>query len=38
MMKEKKWLRRDVLVKQWLGFVEEYWQRGARLLRIGHES
>jgi predicted TIM-barrel fold metal-dependent hydrolase len=31
---EKNWLRRDVLVKQRLGFEEAYWHRAATLLRL----
>jgi hypothetical protein len=32
-MKEKNWMRRDVLIKQRLGFDEAYWQRAAKVLR-----
>jgi predicted TIM-barrel fold metal-dependent hydrolase len=35
MWAEKNWMRRDVLIKQRLGFDEEYWQRAARVLRQG---
>jgi predicted TIM-barrel fold metal-dependent hydrolase len=31
---EPNWLRRDVLVKQGLGLGEDYWQRGATVLRL----
>jgi len=34
LMKEKNWMRRDMLIKQRFGFDEEYWQRAAKLLRI----
>lgn len=30
---EKNWMRRDVLIKQHLGFDEAYWHRAATLLR-----
>jgi predicted TIM-barrel fold metal-dependent hydrolase len=33
LLREKNWLRRDVLIKQRLGFGDDYWQRGATLLR-----
>jgi predicted TIM-barrel fold metal-dependent hydrolase len=32
--KEKNWMRRDVLAKRQLGLGEDYWQRGATLLRL----
>jgi predicted TIM-barrel fold metal-dependent hydrolase len=31
---ERNWMRRDVLVKQRLGFDDAYWQRAAALLRL----
>jgi len=31
---EKNWMRRDVKVKQGLGFDEAYWHRAAKLLRL----
>ena len=31
---ERNWLRRDVLVKQRLGFDDAYWRRAARVLRL----
>jgi predicted TIM-barrel fold metal-dependent hydrolase len=35
MMREKNWIRRDVLIKeQLLGAHDPYWQRGAKLLRL----
>jgi uncharacterized protein len=34
LMAEKNWLRRDVLIKQHLGFGRDYWERGAKLLRL----
>jgi predicted TIM-barrel fold metal-dependent hydrolase len=33
-MREKNWMRRDVLIKQRLGFDEEYWHRAAKVLGI----
>lgn len=35
LFREKNWMRRDVLVKQKLGFDEAYWHRAGDLLRIG---
>jgi predicted TIM-barrel fold metal-dependent hydrolase len=32
---ESNWMRRDVLIKQKLGFDEAYWHRAATVLRIG---
>ena len=34
LMKEKNWMRRDVLIKQRLGFDEEYWHRAGKVLRL----
>jgi predicted TIM-barrel fold metal-dependent hydrolase len=34
MWSEKNWLRRDVQIKQELGFDEAYWHRAASLLRL----
>jgi uncharacterized protein len=34
LMHEKNWLRRDVLIKQKLGFDRDYWERGAKVLRL----
>ena len=34
---EKNWLRRDVLIKQHLGFEDAYWHRAASLLRLPRE-
>ncbi|MBC7785149.1 MAG: amidohydrolase family protein [Burkholderiales bacterium] len=34
LMEEENWLRRDVLIKQAIGFDEAYWNRCATLLRI----
>ena len=34
-MKEKNWMRRDVLIKQRLGFDEAYWHRAGKLMRMG---
>lgn len=33
-MREPNWMRRDVLIKQWLGFDEAYWRRATELLRL----
>jgi predicted TIM-barrel fold metal-dependent hydrolase len=33
LLREKNWLRRDVRIKQQLGLGDDYWQRGATLLR-----
>ena len=38
LMKEKNWMRRDVLIKQRLGFDEAYWHRAAKLLRNVDDS
>ena len=35
MMSQENWLRRDVEIKQYLGFDRAYWTRAARLLAIG---
>jgi predicted TIM-barrel fold metal-dependent hydrolase len=35
LMHEKNWMRRDFLVKQQLGFDREYFERGAKVLRLG---
>jgi predicted TIM-barrel fold metal-dependent hydrolase len=34
LMTETNWMRRDVLIKQQLGFEEEYWQRAGKVLRL----
>jgi predicted TIM-barrel fold metal-dependent hydrolase len=34
LMHESNWIRRDLLVKQRLGFGREYWERGAKVLRL----
>lgn len=34
LMKEKNWLRRDVLIKERLGLGDDYWHRAATLLRL----
>jgi len=34
LMQERNWLRRDVLIKQKLGFSDDYWNRAAKLLRL----
>jgi hypothetical protein len=32
-MRERNWMRRDVRIKEMLGFDEAYWQRAGRILR-----
>ena len=34
LMHEKNWMRRDVLIKQKLGFDQKYWERGAKVLKL----
>jgi predicted TIM-barrel fold metal-dependent hydrolase len=34
LMRESNWMRRDVLIKQKLGFENDYWHRAGSLLRI----
>jgi predicted TIM-barrel fold metal-dependent hydrolase len=34
LMRERNWMRRDVLIKQRLGFDRDYWERAARVLRV----
>ena len=38
LMREGNWMRRDVLIKQHLGFDADYWHRAATLLRMPPES
>ena len=33
-MRESNWMRRDVLIKQHLGFDDAYWRRAAKVLRL----
>lgn len=33
-MREKNWMRRDVRIKEALGFDDAYWRRGAKVLRL----
>ena len=33
-MGERNWMRRDVLIKQQLGFDDAYWRRAATVLRL----
>jgi predicted TIM-barrel fold metal-dependent hydrolase len=33
-LQEPNWLRRDIMIKQRLGFDEDYWNRAARVLRL----
>jgi predicted TIM-barrel fold metal-dependent hydrolase len=35
LFREQNWMRRDVRIKQELGFDEAYWQRAATVLRLG---
>ena len=35
---EKNWMRRDVLIKQRLGFDEAYWHRASKLIRASQVS
>jgi predicted TIM-barrel fold metal-dependent hydrolase len=37
-MNEPNWMRRDVLIKQQLGFDDAYWRRGAEVLRLGERA
>jgi predicted TIM-barrel fold metal-dependent hydrolase len=34
LMREKNWMRRDILVKQKLGLDDAYWHRAAKILRL----
>lgn len=34
MMRERNWMRRDILIKERLGFDEAYWRRGAKVLKL----
>jgi uncharacterized protein len=34
LLKEKNWLRRDVLTKRAMGFDDDYWQRAAKVLQL----
>lgn len=34
LLQEPNWLRRDILIKQRLGFDEDYWNRAAKVLRL----
>ena len=34
LLREKSWMRRDVLIKQRLGFDEAYWRRAAKILKM----
>jgi len=38
LMREGNWMRRDILIKQRLGFDQEYWHRGAKLMRLANVS
>jgi predicted TIM-barrel fold metal-dependent hydrolase len=37
LMREKNWMRRDVLIKQRWGFGDDYWHRAAKLLRLSKQ-
>jgi predicted TIM-barrel fold metal-dependent hydrolase len=37
LLAETNWLRRDVRIKEMLGFDDAYWQRAAKVLRIRNE-
>lgn len=34
LLRERNWMKRDILIKQALGFDDAYWRRGASLLRL----
>jgi len=34
LMKERNWMRRDVLIKERLGFDDDYWHRAAKVVRL----
>lgn len=38
MLRERNWMRRDVLIKQRLGLGPDYWHRGATLLRLSEAN
>jgi uncharacterized protein (DUF2249 family) len=38
MFHEPNWLRRDIQIKKRLGFNQEYWQRGAKVLRLAERQ
>jgi hypothetical protein len=38
MLQEPNWLRRDIQIKQRLGFDEEYWNRAAKILRLPRKA
>lgn len=38
LMKERNWMRRDVLIKERLGFDDAYWHRAATILRLPERS
>ncbi len=37
LMREKNWMRRDVLIKQRWGFGDDYWHRAAKVLRLSKQ-
>ena len=38
LMFEPNWIRRDMLIKQRLGFDAEYWHRAGKILRVGERT
>ena len=34
LMRDPNWMRRDIAIKRELGFDDEYWQRGAKVLNL----
>jgi hypothetical protein len=36
--RERNWLRRDVLIKQKIGFDDAYWHRAAKVLRAADRT
>jgi hypothetical protein len=37
-MVQRNWMRRDVLIKQQLGFDDAYWRRAAEVLRLSERA
>jgi predicted TIM-barrel fold metal-dependent hydrolase len=38
LMRQRNWIRRDILIKQRLGFETEYWHRAAKVLRLPRQK
>jgi hypothetical protein len=38
LMTEMNWLRRDVRIKEMLGFDADYWTRAAKVLRVTNSA